>query len=100
MSFLGMNPEIEKLMENERLKKEEIEEKKKETEVNDEEMASAQDRLNEIVRKKFSTKRKYDNNPKTMKEQQELIGKGVDLIKRMRKENDNKNFKKMKKPVD
>ncbi len=57
MAFRGMNPEIEKMMEAERLKEEEEAAARRETEVNDEAMAAHFGALRATVGRKFATKR-------------------------------------------
>ena len=57
MAFLGMNPDIEKMMSDERVRLEEAEELKKEKDVQDDEMADRYARLSQTVAKKFASKR-------------------------------------------
>ena len=53
-----MNPEIEKMMENERLQKEEAETAKREKNVSDQEMAAHYGSLHDTVAKKFAGKKR------------------------------------------
>lgn len=57
LAFHGMNPEIEKMTQDEALRKEEAEAEKREKDVNDEEMAEYYSNLAGTVSKKFATKR-------------------------------------------
>ena len=67
MAFRGMNPEIEKMMENEKIRKEELESAKKETEVNDDEMAEFyhSQSLNRTIGRKFASKRSRTEDQKS-----------------------------------
>ena len=65
MAFNGMNPEIEKMAEEERLKEEEAEAEKREKDVQDEEMTDFYSSMNSTVAKKFSTKRNFQGNKLT-----------------------------------
>merc|ERR1712037_12708 len=60
LAFNGANPEIEKMMENKRLRAEEVEEAKREKEVQDEEMAMHYGNLKGTVAKKFASKRRHE----------------------------------------
>ena len=63
MAFNGMNPEIEKMAEEERLKVEEAEDKKREKDVQDEEMTEFYSSMASTISKKFATKRNLDGPP-------------------------------------
>merc|ERR1712062_801885 len=65
LAFHGMNPEIEKMAEEVRLKVEEAESIKKEKDVQDAEMADFYSSMNSTVAKKFSTKRNFNGNKLT-----------------------------------
>ncbi|XP_019876041.1 M-phase phosphoprotein 6 [Aethina tumida] len=67
MSFGGMNPEIEKLMSNDYLKKLEQSEKKKETEISDVEMAKGYSTAVDLISKKFQKGRPRSKNKKFVK---------------------------------
>lgn len=92
MAFKGMNPEIERMMEDERLREEEAEALKKETDVNDADMAAFHGDLNETVAKKFATKRKLDDSSKESGE--DLLKKGSDMLNQA--QSHNKVWKKQK----
>ena len=62
MAFLGMNPDIEKMMSDERVRLEEAEELKKEKDVQDDEMADRYARLSQTVAKKFASKQEKASN--------------------------------------
>lgn len=61
LSFKGMNPDIEKLMSNEDIKKIEAAEKRKEKDVSDVEMAKGYSTLVDTMGNKFKNKNKHKN---------------------------------------
>merc|ERR1712212_634750 len=65
LAFHGMNPEIEKMAEEVRLKAEEAESVLREKDVQDGEMADFYSSMNSTVAKKFSTKRNFNGNKLT-----------------------------------
>lgn len=90
LAFKGMNPEIERMMENERLRKEEAESAKAETEVNDQEMAEHYaGTLGNTISRKFAPKRQHDGSSKVQsnKTGEELMNQGAKLVGEMRSQN-------------
>lgn len=67
LSFGGMNPEIEKLMSNDYVKKFEASEKAKEKDVSDVEMAKGYSTLVNTMNNKFKSKNQRNNKKKFMK---------------------------------
>ena len=88
MAFKGMNPEIERMMENERLRAEEAESIKKEKDVNDEEMAAAYGNLNATVQRKFSksVKRKIERDGPE-KTGEGIIQRGTEIVGKLKSHN-------------
>lgn len=84
MSFKGMNPEIEKMMENQRIQLEEKESLARETEINDEEMAAAYGNLKKTIGKKFekAAKRKMEEV-----DEKKLLETGSRIVNEMQTEN-------------
>ena len=80
LAFNGMNPEIEKMMEDKRLREEEATQVRNEKEVQDEEMASYYGSVSNTINRKFkASKRKLD--PPGGQQQQETSAEyGSDLI--------------------
>ena len=96
LAFNGANPEIEKMMENKRLRAEEVEEAKREKEVQDEEMAMHYGNLKGTVAKKFATKRRHEEGSSSSSSTAplpdnpaEFLEKGAKMVGDMRK-NSNK----------
>jgi len=92
LAFNGANPEIEKMMENKRLRAEEVEEAKREKDVQDEEMAAHYGNLKGTVAKKFATKRSHSSSPAAAPlpdNPAEFLEKGAKMVGDMRK-NSNK----------
>ncbi|CAH1975638.1 unnamed protein product [Acanthoscelides obtectus] len=67
LSFGGMNPEIEKLMANDYSKQLEEEEKKKEKDITDVEMAEGYSTVVNTIEKKFNKSKHRSKNKKFMK---------------------------------
>ena len=96
LAFNGANPEIEKMMENKRLRAEEVEEAKREKEVQDEEMAAHYGNLKGTVAKKFATKRRHEEGSSLSSSSAapipdnpaEFLEKGVRMVESMRKNSD------------
>ena len=107
LAFNGANPEIEKMMENRRLRAEEAEEARREKDVQDEEMAAHYGNLKGTVAKKFATKRAHGGegqagasvfSPRDFKDlpmvpenpaaAAEFLEKGVRMVESMRKNTD------------
>ena len=112
LAFNGANPEIEKMMENRRLRAEEAEEARREKDVQDEEMAAHYGNLKGTVAKKFATKRAHGQgldgssadtsvfSPRDFKDlpivpgnpvpdnPAEFLEKGVRMVESMRKNSD------------
>ena len=107
LAFNGANPEIEKMMENRRLRAEEAEEARGEKDVQDEEMAAHYGNLKGTVAKKFATKRAHGEgsssgasvfSPRDFKDlpmvpenpaaAAEFLEKGVRMVESMRKNTD------------
>ncbi len=65
MAFHGMNPEIEKMAKDERVRMEEAEEARREKDVQDDEMAEFFSSVNSTVAKKFATKRSHEGQKMT-----------------------------------
>ena len=65
MAFHGMNPDIEKMAEDERVRMEEAEEARREKDVQDDEMAEFFSSVNSTVAKKFATKRSHEGQKMT-----------------------------------
>jgi len=65
LAFHGMNPDIEKMAEEVRLKVEDTEAELKEKDVQDEEMAGFKSSMHSTIDKKFSKKRNYNGNKLT-----------------------------------
>merc|ERR1712117_473854 len=59
LAFNGMNPEIEKMAEDDRAQKEVAESEKREKDVQDEEMLEYYSNVSNTVNKKFATKRSF-----------------------------------------
>ena len=104
-AYHGMNPEIEKYWEEERLKKEEAEEVKREKDVQDEEMVEFYSSISNTISKKFATKRSASgdtvpstskaepsNLPQSQEDDKNFIAKGQQYISNMR--NQRFNWKK------
>ena len=87
MAFKGMNPEIEKMMENERLREEEEREEKREKEVQDQEMAVRYGSIKETIGRKFASKRSRKEMENPPVPGGELIRKGAEMVEKMRKNN-------------
>merc|ERR1712079_461699 len=104
-AYHGMNPEIEKMLDDEKVKKEELEAIKNEKDVQDEEMVEYYSSLGNTISKKFATKRNADGEalpstssevkveiPETASDQSDFIAKGQKFISNMR--NQQSNWKK------
>ena len=107
LAFGGMNPEIEKMAEDERIKKEEAEEARKEKDVQDEEMVEFYGSISNTIGKKFSTKRNFKGDkmqqnssssgePSTSANSAEFLSKGRNFVNNMRHQNNQ--YKKDKRP--
>ena len=86
MAFCGMNPEVEKMMADERLRKEEV--VKTEQDVGDEEMAAHYGALHGTVGRKFATKRAIaateTASVSSQKSGEELLQQGAQIMDRVR----------------
>ena len=58
LAFKGMNPEIEKMMDNDRIREEEAAAMRAEKSIDDQEMAAAYGNLNETMARKFGGKKR------------------------------------------
>ena len=108
LAFNGMNPEIEKMAEDDRAQKEGAESEKREKDVQDEEMLEYYSNVSNTVNKKFATKRSFaggssssemkcDSNP------DHLIHQGQKYVQNMRQQSHtwkkDQNFQKRRKMI-
>lgn len=103
MAFKGMNPEIEKMMDNQRLRKEEAEAAEKETEINDQTMAEHYGSLKNTIAKKFAGKKRSHHQPgpsESSKSVEELLNEGQTLLSQARQDNASAKKRKFMKPKD
>ena len=104
MSFYGMNPEIEKMAENERIRQEEEDAERNEKDVQDEDMAHFYSRSGSTantVGRKFATKREYSvqsggqnrpmhilmSNSEAINRGEDILNQGANLIDNMKSQN-------------
>lgn len=97
MAFGGMNPEIEKMIEDERLKLEEAEAEKKEKDVQDDEMVDFySSSVSSTISKKFATKRSFQGSKvmpstssanETNSNADHMLAKGQKYVQNMRQQN-------------
>merc|ERR1712141_732293 len=122
-AYHGMNPEIEKMLDDERVIKEELEAVKNEKDVQDEEMVEYYSSLGNTISKKFATKRNADGEamvkteaipstskvkiPESDQSDSDFIAQGQKFVSNMRNEQSSWNkdnfykrprFKKPKEP--
>ncbi len=93
MAFRGMNPEIERMLEAERIREEEEAASRQEAEVGDETMAAHFGSLRASVGKKFATKRQAaaselasasSSSTKVAEEGEDLLRRGAEMVEQMR----------------
>lgn len=93
MAFRGMNPEVERMMEAQRLREEEEAASRREKEVNDEAMAAHFGNLRATVGRKFATKRQTAEGVgdlsagTSVQDGSELIRRGEELLAHARSPN-------------
>ena len=113
-AYHGMNPEIEKMLDDEKVKKEELEAVKNEKDVQDEEMVEYYSSLGNTISKKFATKRNANGEatpstskakiPESDQSDSDFIAQGQKFVSNMRneqsswKKDNRKKFKKSKEP--
>ena len=121
-AYHGMNPEIEKMLDDEKVKKEELEAVKNEKDVQDEEMVEYYSSLGNTISKKFATKRNANGEamvkteaipssstykaeiPESAQSDSDFIAQGQKFVSNMRneqsswKKDNRKKFKKSKEP--
>ena len=116
LAFHGMNPEIEKIAEDDRIQKEEVEAERREKDVQDEEMLEYySSNVSNTVNKKFATKRNFAGGSNSNAESRcdtggstssadNLINQGHKYVQSMRqqshgwKKDQNQKRRKMMKP--
>ena len=110
LAFNGMNPEIEKMAEDDRAQKEEAESDKREKDVQDEEMLEYYSNVSNTVNKKFATKRSLaggrSSNNSEMKSDanpDNLLHQGQKYVQNMRQQSHtwkkDQNFQKRRKMI-
>ena len=121
-AYHGMNPEIEKILDDEKVKKEELEAVKNEKDVQDDEMVEYYSSLGNTISKKFATKRNANGEsipstskvkveiPESAESDSDFIAQGQKFVSNMRnqqsdwkKDNQKDNFYKrprFKKPKE
>ncbi len=105
MAFGGMNPEIEKMAQDQQAILEEAEAERKEKDVQDEDMVEFYSSMSNTIGKKFATKRNYAGQQKSedlpSASGQDLMSKGHKFVQGMRQQNhtwkkDQQDFKRRK----
>ena len=103
LAFNGMNPEIEKMAEDDRVQKEEVESERREKDIQDEEMMEYyHNNVANTVNKKFATKRSFNESEvKGDKANPDLIHQGQKYVQNMRQQSHawkkDQNFQKRRK---